>query len=314
MAKQQDLRARVFISCGQSKHTDEASIARDIDQGLQELGFEPYVAIQEQSLRGLKENLFGQLSRSEYFIFVDFKREQLIENPPVHRGSLFSHQELALASYLDMTMLAFQESGVKQDDGILQFLQANATPFTDRHSLPGVIADEVRRRKWDPHWRNELVLERDPAQRGDSIDSAGRPRGFFHISVCNRHCHNTATNCCVYLERAARLNPWAEIALNAAELKWSGYVLPSVHIPPRTVRKFDAFFIHHDLPGLLGFATFSDSEEFIPHIEGTGLYELRYVVISDNFAPAHGSFILNLEHNLSSTTLIDRGDVAATRP
>src|SRR6266571_4187938 len=96
------LRARVFISCGQSKHSDEVETARKIARRLQELGFDPYIAVEEQTLRGLKENIFSQIENSEYFVFVDFKREQLVSNdPPMHRGSLFSHQELALASFLD---------------------------------------------------------------------------------------------------------------------------------------------------------------------------------------------------------------------
>ena len=69
-------RARVFVSCGQN-YDEERNIALRVRDSLRELGFGPYVAVEEQSLRGLKENLFEQLRRSEYFVFVDFKREQL---------------------------------------------------------------------------------------------------------------------------------------------------------------------------------------------------------------------------------------------
>src|SRR6266566_4900583 len=142
------LRARVFISCGQSKHSDEVETAQKISRRLQELGFDPYIAVEEQTLRGLKENIFSQIENSEYFVFVDFKREQLVSNdPPMHRGSLFSHQELALASFLDIPVLAFQETRVRPSDGILRFLQANCIPFTDRHLLANVIADAVQERK-----------------------------------------------------------------------------------------------------------------------------------------------------------------------
>jgi len=71
------------------------------------------------------------LAASEYFVFVDFKRERLNDTIEC-RGSLFSHQELAIASFLDLEVLAFQEAGVKQSDGIMGFLQANAISFTDR--------------------------------------------------------------------------------------------------------------------------------------------------------------------------------------
>lgn len=80
----------------------------------------------------------------------------------VCRGSLFSHQELSIASFLDITVLAFQERGVKPTDGLLQFLQTNCIPFTDKHTLPNLVADLVRQRGWDPTWRNELILEASP--------------------------------------------------------------------------------------------------------------------------------------------------------
>jgi len=88
--------------------------------------------------------------------------------PSVCRGSLFSHQEFALASYLEIPLLAFQELGVKQDNGIIRFLRANAISFTDRSLLPNVIADKVQERGWAPHWRKELVLKREPKQFSDA--------------------------------------------------------------------------------------------------------------------------------------------------
>lgn len=67
------LKARVFISCGQRKETEESSIAKEIANKFEEMGFEPYVAVAEQSLKGVKENIFTRLKESEYFVFIDFK-------------------------------------------------------------------------------------------------------------------------------------------------------------------------------------------------------------------------------------------------
>ena len=92
-----DLRAKVFISCGQKKETNEIEVANTIGRVLEDMGFEPYIATQEQTLLGLRENIFWHLTTSEYFLFIDFIREQFA-NSPEHRGSLFSHQELAIAS------------------------------------------------------------------------------------------------------------------------------------------------------------------------------------------------------------------------
>src|ERR1041385_8826331 len=114
--------SRVFISCGQS--AAELDVAGLIKQVLTDLGFEPYVAAQVQSVRALRENIFQQLRDTEYFLFVDFRREQLVQpDDVIYRGSLFSHQELAIASFIELQILAFQEEGVKKLDGILGQLQ-----------------------------------------------------------------------------------------------------------------------------------------------------------------------------------------------
>lgn len=60
-----------------SKGTDEIGVAQAVSRKLITLGFEPYVAIGEQSLKGIKENIFPNIEQSEYFIFIDFKRDKL---------------------------------------------------------------------------------------------------------------------------------------------------------------------------------------------------------------------------------------------
>ncbi|HUC62329.1 MAG TPA: hypothetical protein VMF53_10265 [Alphaproteobacteria bacterium] len=297
--------ARVFISCGQARGSEEEKIAREIAERVRNLGFDPYVAVTEQTLRGLRENIFEQLRSSEYFIFVDFKRERLA-NPETdeYRGSLFSHQELSIASFLELDVIALQESGVKPDDGIIRFLQANAIRFTDRHTLPNVIADKIRERNWDPGWQNELILERDGAQFSDARrpdDLTGR---YFHINVHNRHHTKTAQNCYVYLENAEDLGSGESLPLKIIEFKWAGTMLPGVGIAPLARRPFDAFFILHNLPTVVQVNSFSDSTEFLPRISGEGRYKLTYLVVSNNFHPVRGTFVLNLNATLDQTSLL----------
>ena len=300
-------RARVFISCGQSKGTDEEGTARKIAAKLSRLGYEPYIGVQEQTLKGLKENIFAQLGKSDYFIFIDFKREQLTnEKPRVYRGSLFSHQELALASYLGIDVLAFQESGVKKDDGILQFIQANATPFTDRSLLSNLVVKSVEKSNWDPHWRNELVLELDTKHYDvDRSDDAGRAfqARFFHINVRNRHRSKIATNCFVYLLEATNLDSKEKFRVDPIALKWAAYKLPNAQILPGESREFSAFWIAHDSPTMLKLSDyFSDAVWFSPPIEQEGQYEFVYQVVGDSFSSASGSFTVSLNRSLDLTT------------
>ena len=257
-------------------------------------------------MRGLKESIFAHLENSEYFIFVDFRREKLADNPPEYRGSLFSHQELALASYLDIDVLAFREAGIKKNDGIVAFLQTNAYPFSDRSMLPDFIAAKLQERHWDPYWRNELVLERDPQQFTDPYHlGLNQQTRYFNIRVRNRHRNKVARNCYVYLEKATDLERRSEIPLKAIEVKWEAYMLPNANIPPNTVREFAAFFIIHEFPEKLNIANvWTDAPSYVfPKIEGKGLYELQYVVVSDNFPPARATFKLNLGSSLHLTTL-----------
>jgi hypothetical protein len=288
-------RARVFISCGQSKKSDEAQVASEIGARLRELGFDPYIAVAEQTLRGLKENVFEQLRKSEYFLFVDFKRE-LLGDSPFHRGSLFSHQELAIASLLDIEVAAFQEKGVKPLDGLMQFLQANTIEFTDKNLLPDAVANIVQRRRWDSSWRNELVLEASPPV---DIGTAK----CFHVNVRNRHREKRALNCLAYLESVIK-RPDRNIPVEAIEFKWAATQWPSVSIAPGKTRLFDAFYIKHAQPNIGLFQAHTDSIGWVPRLpQDVGEYELAYLVTAENFPPARGRFILDLRSSLAETNL-----------
>jgi hypothetical protein len=298
-----DPSARVFISCGQARGSDEEQIATAVDGRLRKLGFDPYVAVAQQSLRGVTENIFEQLEKSEYFIFVDFKREKLDVMPVSYRGSLFTHQELAIASFLGLEVLAFQEHGVKTDDGIMRFIQANAISFQDRNTLAKLIADKVTERKWKPDWRNELVLERNSTEYSDApFNDPNRLRRYFHINVRNLHSTKVATNCYAYLEKAVRMEPRAEIEIKTIEFKWEGTRLPSVAIAAGTARAFDAVYVFHDSPTVLQFNALADSSGFFPNIHGEGEYELSYMVLSETFPVALATFRLGLRRSMQETT------------
>lgn len=295
MEPNEPLRPRVFISCGQRDGTDEPEIARRIAQLLERLGFEPYVAVQEQSLRGLKENIFARLSESEYFLFVDFKRERIGRNE--FRGSLFSHQELAIASFLDIPVLAYRERGVRKLDGLIQFLQANCSEFSSREGLTDQIEKDIRA-KWQTGWRNQLRLTRNPDQFGDESHLGykqfpkGRPVRYFHVRVVNDHRTRTAFNCFGYLQHIKELPSGATIQPPPVEYKWRGAMWPAATIPFRGSRELDAFFVYHDEPASLYFGTLTDSPRHQVILLSPGQYELTFAVHSGNFPYAASVFEL----------------------
>lgn len=303
----EELKAKVFISCGQTRNSGEVEIAHKIKDRLMDLGYDPYIAIEEQTLQGVKENIFRQLETSEYFIFIDFKRERLMidnnclnyfMNPAVRRGSLFTNQELALASYLDIPLLAFQEGGVKPEDGIMRFLQGNATPFKNRDSLPSIISSKVQE-LWNPHWKNQLVMEIPRVPFRDVPDiTTDRVKRYFHIQVRNLHLRKPAINCSVYLEKVFVPLKNNEISIETTGVKWRGSTSPNTAIAPTAHRKFNAFWIYHNVSlehvSFEGCMDVSNIFEDMPTPIGFKDLELTYLVISENFRPIRKTFRLQM--------------------
>lgn len=302
MTNTEDLRAKVFISCGQQKGS-ERHIADGIKAKLEKLGYEAYVAVQQQTLQGLKENIFRKLETSEYFVFIDFKREEL-KKPVKCRGSLFSHQELAIASYLGLEVIALQESGVAKGDGLMKVLQVNSKDFaeSDREHVPRIVAEMVRESNWSPHWKNQLEIAAVPCRQVD-IDFGASPQTwkrcrFFQISVTNRHRFKPAVSTCVYLERLYDKSRQRVCLLETTEFKWSGFEFPYALIAPGSERYFDGFFVVHENPTQPLFLTHTTSGQYRRSIPGQGDYELTYAVVSQSFPPVRATFQLHVGQSL----------------
>lgn len=297
---QTGLRAKVFVSCGQKVNTDESKIAMNISRMLTRMGFDPYVATDQNSLRSLRENIFSQLRASEYFLFIDFARETLNESPE-HRGSLFSHQELAIASYLELDALAFQQKAVKRLDGMLSALQVNATPF----DKPSQVSNLIRRRvqaSWNPGWKNTLKISRDPQEFDDAYIPS--PNGnvlarFFHLKVENLHFRQPALDCVGYVSSITYSQSNQKIPFRTSELKWAGYTMPTSAIMPRSHRELDACFVLHKEPEILHFNCFTDSSYFMRPIKGPGDLEVKYTVISRNFPTVESTVHVHIGSSLN---------------
>ena len=310
---QQNLKARVFISCGQQKGTDEVEIANKIAKKLDEMGFESYIAVEEQSLEGIKEDIFRRLSESEYIVFIDFRRERLykskngdFEDTGKHRGSLFSHQELAVATFLNTILLAFREKGAKEDDGILKFIHANCIEFEGRNQLPDSVVKKIQDFGWEANWRNEVVLERDDKDFEEVryVKGENRPGRFYHIKAKNRHRQEIARNCVVYLESIRDLSNDEVRTLELVEFKWKGVKTAGVSIPPKLFRSFDAFYVYYDSQNIsylginewiIDWTGYRESHT----LKGPGSFELTYVVFSENFSPARATFTLHIGNKLN---------------
>jgi hypothetical protein len=288
--------SRVFISCGQKP--DELEVANRVSEMLEGLGFKPHIAAQVHSTKALRENIFEQLRDTEYFLFVDFRREMMIRVRPwpwlVRRGSLFSHQELAIASFLDLNILAFQEGGVSPLDGMLGQLQVNAIPFTNRSALPDLIRKAVTEEAWQNNWRNQLALEEVDGSAVCVPQKTGGEGRFFHLKVRNRHERAAAQNCYCYLRSATRAATNEPIPFEPVELKWAGYTFPNVTIRRRSYRIVDAVWFDPADPLRPHFRAFSDWLGCIPDLRGPDSWNLEYEVLSDNVPGARMTLPLDV--------------------
>lgn len=294
------MNAKIFLSCGQKD--EEQELANRIAKRLEKLrapgragpdaGFHCYVAVADQSLDGLRENIFHQLETSEYFVFLDFKRDPLGDGREC-RGSLFTNQELAVASYLSKPAILFQEAGVRQLDGMLSVFHANLAIFDDRCRLEDQVAaavdEKLRTGEWSTNWSDELVIEVPTTRFSKSGEARpGSAPGlieYYHLGVSNQHNSKVALNCCVLLESIVACPGSAPVRpFDPVELKWAGapLTLPNVIIPAAAMRRFDCFKIRHDTPAMIEFYTLTDATEFSPVITAPGVYDITYCVSSSN--------------------------------
>lgn len=294
------LKSRIFLSCGQNP--EERKIADTVKAKL-EREYEVYIATEEHKSEGFIENIFHHLENSEYFLFIDFKREALMADGKQagFRGSLFSNQELALASYLGLDILPFQEKGVEEHRGIMQFVMTNPIPFDDRKTLPDKILAEIKS-NWETGWRNQLrIFVSDQVSHVKRYGDKDRASLWFHLLIRNQHRSKQALNCTGFVMEVCPENG-GNFSPELSEFKWKGMAYgQSVVIPPEKERKLDAFHIFDDEPdtivlGINPFLVDSSATEDEYTFKGPGKFRVRYRVYSDNFNYSEANVTVELDN------------------
>lgn len=318
------LRAKVFISCGQRK--GEREIALEIEKRLKKKHFKTYLAVYDQTSSGFVENIFSQLEDSEYFIFIDFKREKLgwkrrgLKFERYYRGSLFSHQELALALFLKKPLVAFREVGIFHIDGISGFAQVNAIPFSDRQKLPDKVIQQINKQfpAWNSKWKNKLTLELDNPPFDDipyiKKDSMGKriqyiDHRIFHVRVKNLHESKPALNCVVRMEKAVDLDKDEQLKVDEfPEMSWAGVSDSAVVIPAQTTKLFDACLFdpkpNFHLRFYLSTGYGNQIIRFNKLFEKSKNLLLTYVIRSENFPPVSADFHLTFDKDFQSISFV----------
>jgi hypothetical protein len=255
-------KAKVFISCGQGNAT-ENRIASELEVLFKGRDFNPYVAARVQRLGDLPRAIIDELVGSDYFVFVDFRREALwdvglrIPRFKGYRGSLYSHQELALAHYLEFgeNVVALQQRRVCRE-GFLQHMQVNAQLFDRPHEVPALVGAQVDAKGWRSDFSRHLVPEigNRPGVsywQDHSTPSAVR-RYVWGVRVHNRRRDRAALNVTASMRGLALRSGDQSSAVGLQDntwLKWAGHSRTySMVIPPRDYRSFDAFSVDPERP------------------------------------------------------------------
>lgn len=286
-------KAKVFISCGQADQR-EKEIGFKVQEYFRKRNFDSYFAEAVHSPEALTDNIFKNLKESEYFVFIDCRREKINENN--FRGSLFVNQEVGIAAFLKIPTIGFQEQFILRE-GIINCQMFNCIPFGNIDDIISNLERETI--NWDPQSVNELHMSFDPMkniekslQLNNHVDKL--LSDWWLISVNNRNKLRIALNCMAYLSKVTDLNQNKIIAIPTIELIWSGLGNHLVNILPLGRREFDAFFeiqtdrtIHFNNRQLT-----SNSSRFQLPILFNGEYELEYTIISTNFEEVKSAFYL----------------------
>lgn len=308
-------KAKLFLSCGQNSSFGEPEWAKQVESKLTELGFEVFYAVEERNGRSLTENIFAELREADYYLFIDFKREEIVQprtrsksrvardkTTKLFRGSLFSHQEFAIACFQGLEMLAFREAGVEPLTGVIGAVMANAISFESRDELPNKVCEEVLQKlatsEWSKTSQNRLQIT--AAQDNGRIDEQTNPESHkvlrlshYHINVANLHHRKAATNCFAYVEEILDLRTGVRVGPTyTCELKWEGTMLQGVRIGPESKRGVDSFIVLHEQGGgqRLAFRPQTDANNHIHYVDPGNELLVTYIVSSDEFPLARQKF------------------------
>lgn len=292
--------AQVFLSCGQADER-ERNVASRIKSALSERGFEVYIAIQAQSIQDVNAGIIRQLERSDYYVFVDFRRERLgaAANSEA-RGSLFTHQELALAYRSGFErVLLFQDRGTRVE-GLLRYLGGNPILFESLDRLVEQVTAAFVERGWTTDYSRHLIATRPRWSEG--IISYGELIGyFFYVDIENRRPDTAAYDTVARLEFIRPPGGAKYVCPNRSHLKTTAQPGFVQVIWPRSHGAFDVLMINHQVPWHMYLNNALDVTPRSPIISERGRHVLEYAVLARDFPMLRFSVELELKSTFDGT-------------
>lgn len=279
---------KVFISCGQA-FAEERVAAAELSQWLRDRGFLPYVAIQAQSIQDVNTAIISELKASDYYIFIDFPRELLkSDSDGAHRGSLFTHQEMAIAYILGFERVLFLRHKDVKLEGLLQYTASNATIFSTSKEAIQKAEDAIDERGWLPSYTQHLVAANLNWSQG-MICYISHSTGehlvgrFLYIDIQNHRSDLAAFNTVARLGSINDANGNSIPIADCSHLKVTGQPGYAQTIWPGNHGAFDLLLAKAGQGGSICLNSSLDLSPKPPIITQPGRYILRYEILSESF-------------------------------
>jgi hypothetical protein len=273
---------RVFLSCGQATD-EERTTSRLIADVLRSEGFNPYVATEIQTILDLNREIIQELKQADYYFHINFRREKLGDSDEF-RGSLFAHQEFALAYGLGFDkMLFLSQTGVRKE-GMLAFIVSNTQKFEDHTEAVEAAKRAIKSAGWVPSYSRNLIARRlrwgPRIQYGDHTGQA--PVQVLYADIVNRRSDLGA------IGTVARLSTIVErgqqrASLDRSHLKATGYPGYEQTIFPGSHGAFDLLALRLDRPHTVTLNSALDVSPRSAILSRPGEYTLQYEVFANAF-------------------------------
>lgn len=285
--------AKVFISCGQ-RPGEEENTAKQIKNWIdKQTGYSAWLARDAQSLEDLNNSIIKNLVDSDYFLFIDFKREKINGE---FRGSLYSHQELVLAHYLgfpEEESLFLAQEGLKLE-GFAEHLLFNCERFKEYKDIMRIVKDEIPK-KWKPDYSRSLIVDKDSIGKPCIGKYKDHLQPFRRESIWGCRINNkrkkSANNVKIVLRRIKYPNGAVYNSSDTAYLKWGGHRdCYAIDIPSGQSENIDLFSIPTSLfgipldnPSKVYLHSNTDISPRKPVVDKPGIYYLYYKISADEF-------------------------------
>ena len=297
--------AKVFISCGQNS-PEERVVAQELSEWFEAEGYTPYVAVAVQTILDLNTGIIGELRTSDYYLFINFRREEVTSsNGEISwRGSLYTNQELAIAYAIGFEHMLLLNQREARREGVFGFIVSNIPEFEDFDKVLPLVQEAVDKAEWDPTYTRQLLAE-NLGFKGPEIfiDHTGeRHLRTLNVHIRNRRPDLGAVDCIARLARLAPPGQELQTSPDRSLLKVTGLPGFEQTIWPQSHGTFDLLGINADNGSEVFLNSAADVVPRHPIITAPGEYQLEYEIFSQGFPPLNVTILLNLTGDPATAT------------